>query len=73
MKRKKLIDPSAFVLQSDLYIYEQFPYSTGWHHQIPSHIKEWFEILDTSAFGSMSRYLLKWQDAMRPFKELFQD
>lgn len=71
MKRKNLIDPSAYILKSDVFIYEQFPYNTGWYHQMPMPHQTHFEILDTSAFGSMSRYMHKWEQVMIPYKDLF--
>lgn len=71
MKKKNLLDPSAYILKSDIFIYEQYPYNTSWYHRLPGSIKEHFEILDTSAFGSMSRYITKWEQVMKPYKELF--
>ncbi|MBI3508331.1 MAG: hypothetical protein HY069_01660 [Chlamydiia bacterium] len=71
MKQKNLIDFSAYILQRDVYIYEQFPYNMGWYNQLPKSMQGHFEILDTAAFGNISRYLSRWEAAMVPYHSLF--
>ena len=73
MKRKSLIGASAYIVNTDSYIYEQYPYNTSWYYQLAPEARIYFEILDTSAFGSFSRYLSKWEQSIPLFKELFRE
>lgn len=68
LKMEKLIDPSAYLLQSDTYIYEQGP-----RFQIESLLpneKPFFEMLNTSHFNRILQYAAKWKTALKPYKEL---
>ncbi len=68
LKRAQLIDPSAYLLQSDTYIYEQ-----GARFQIgqlsPSE-QSFFEMLDTSHFNRILQYTAKWKTVLKPYTEL---
>jgi phytoene dehydrogenase-like protein len=70
LKKKEFVDPSAYVLQSEVYLYEQFPYDVKWLQWLPEPARSAFEILDTSAFGSIARYLPRWEMILKPYAEM---
>ncbi|HSX25693.1 MAG TPA: FAD/NAD(P)-binding protein [Chlamydiales bacterium] len=62
LKKRELLDPSAYILTSESYIYEQGHGSQQKHSAI-------FETINTGHFQSLSNYIAKWKQVLKPFKE----
>ncbi len=64
-KNKGLLSENAKILASDTYVYQQAYSNTTPLLQLGGSL---IEMLDTSSFGSMTRYFNKWKQAMVPLK-----
>lgn len=67
LKKRKLLDPSAYILKSELYTYEL---CSGAITGIPPQLQPYFEMINASSFGSMSSYIHKWKKALKPYREI---
>ena len=68
LKKAKLVDPNAYILKTDTYIYEQGPYfQIG---RLPPAHHAFFEQLNTSHFNIIARYAPKWETLLKPYAEL---
>ena len=66
LKKQKLIDPSAYILKTEPYIYEQWPSNSFGKYQ------PYIETLHTHDFRSMSHYFAKWKEVLKPYAEINQ-
>jgi hypothetical protein len=67
LKRANLIDPGAYLLKAEPYVYEQgppFPMS-----QLRENQKMFFEMLNTSHFNVIANYMPKWSKILPPYRE----
>ncbi len=67
LKSKKLIDPSAYLIKAETYIYE-----TGAFHQgliAKMGAQEIVEILQTGHIEGLAKFIPKWKQALKPFKD----
>lgn len=68
LKRIKLVDPNAYLLTSDTYIYEQGPrFQIG---LLSPNQQAFFEMLNTSHFNRILNYIPKWKTILKPYEEL---
>jgi len=67
LKRGNLIDPGAYLLKSESYIYEQGPYFQLGHLSPQQQV--FFEMLNTSHFNVIGSYAPKWKQALPPYRE----
>lgn len=64
---KNLLGPSAYILKSETCLYEQ---SASYHtpyHQLSPQAQSLFEILNTGHFQSLSVYIPKWKQVLKPY------
>jgi len=67
LKKKNLVDSSAYILTAEPYIYEQWPSNPP--NLFPGQ-QQFFENLTTHSFQSMSSYIEKWKQVLKPYKEV---
>lgn len=68
LKRVKLLDATAYLLQFDTYIYEQGPhFQLG---RLPPNQQAFFEVMNTSHFNRILQYASKWKTILKPYAEL---
>ncbi|HEX2583183.1 MAG TPA: hypothetical protein VHL30_03610 [Chlamydiales bacterium] len=65
LKNRNLVDPSAYILKSEPYVYEQWPV----HTCNPENDKPYFETLPTQDFRSMVQFFTRWKQALKPYAE----
>lgn len=65
LKEKNLVDPSAYLLRSESYIFEA-TYGSVNFHQLSPQERSYFEVLDTGSLAGMSSYLAKWKQVFKP-------
>ncbi len=68
LKKFQLIDPSAEILQTGNYIYEQAIFNK---EQMLIKNSALIEFIQTGHIGMISVHFTKWKQAMRPWKEIF--
>ena len=68
LQQKRLVDPDAYLLQNDIYIYTQPP-SFQLNHLPPAE-QTFFELIQTSLLNRMSDHIPKWKNILKPYKEL---
>jgi hypothetical protein len=66
LKKRKLVDPSAYILKSEGYVYEL---SYGSRGGIQAQFAPYFEMLNTGSFAGMSSYIAKWKQALPKFSD----
>lgn len=67
LKKKNLVEPSAYILKVEPLIYE----TAYFREAIPSHWKPFFEMINASSFNAMCSYIGKWKSALKPYREIF--
>lgn len=67
LKKSKLVDPSAYILKSEPYIYEAGSFHQGLISQMGA--QGIIEVLQTGHFQSLSTYVPKWKQVLRPFNQ----
>jgi hypothetical protein len=70
MKEKKLLDPSAYILKQDTYIYEAGSFNQTQISQLGA--KDLVEILQTGHINGLTNYISKWKSVMKPYKDSFK-
>lgn len=68
LKKRKLIDPSAYILRSDLHIYQL---RAGNPPTIPLAHQPYFEKLNTSNITNMTNSVERWKKALPQYVDLF--
>ncbi len=64
IKKENLLDPGAYILQSDRYIYESGSLNQS---QIP--FKDVVQILQTGHFNNLNQHIAKWKTVLKPYRE----
>ena len=64
--QRNLVDPSAYILKSEPYIYEQWPSGSCNAH---GSYQSYFQTLQTYDFRSMTNYFTKWKQVLKPYAE----
>jgi len=64
MKEKELIDPSAYILKAESYIYESGSLNRALLKDTVA--EEIFEVLQTSNIQSLTNYIEKWKEVLKP-------
>lgn len=67
LKKRDLIDPSAYLLKMESYIYEL---DSIIPNNIPVPFKPFFELIHASSFSNMSNYISRWKEVLRPYREI---
>lgn len=70
MKSSKLVDPSAYILKAEPYIYEAGAFHQGLISQMGA--QGIIEVLQTGHFQSLSTYMPKWKQVLKPYKQALQ-
>jgi hypothetical protein len=68
LKTHHFLSPSAQLLSSDSFIYEQYYANQDWIQETPN-ASALFEILQSSHIINLSRYLSKWKEVLKPYEE----
>jgi hypothetical protein len=64
LKEKKLVDEAAYIVKSDICIYEQWP---SYSHSVYKTYPDYFEILDTHNLINIMKYVPRWKEALSPY------
>ncbi len=67
LKNKRLVGESAYILKAEPYIYEQGPYTHQSLRQLSSQGQKLFETINTGHFQSLSTYVQKWKQVLKPY------
>ena len=67
LKAKKLIGESAYILRSEPYIYEQGPNTHQTLRSLNGQGQKLFETINTGHFQSLSTYVQKWKQVLKPY------
>jgi hypothetical protein len=67
LKKSKLVDPSAYILKSEPYIYEAGSFHQGLISQMGA--QGIIEVLQTGHFQSLATYIPKWKQALKPYNQ----
>lgn len=67
LKSRNLLDPSAYLLRSESYIYEV---GHGMAGGVSNQFQPYFELLNTGSFAGMSSYLPKWKKILPHYNEV---
>ena len=67
LKKANLINPAAYLLKVESYVYEQGPYFQTGH--LTQSQKPFFEVLNTSHFNIIGTYAQKWRLILPPYRE----
>ncbi|HEX4839000.1 MAG TPA: FAD/NAD(P)-binding protein [Rhabdochlamydiaceae bacterium] len=70
LKKQKLIDENAKLLQTENYIYKQVAFNQTGLHKLGPKAKEMFEIINTSHIGNLALSIDKWKKVMKPWKDI---
>ncbi len=65
LKESKLVDPSAYILTTEPYIYEAGTFHQGLISQMGA--QNIIEMLQTGHFRSLSNYVPKWKTVLKPY------
>jgi hypothetical protein len=69
LKKGKWLDASAYILKSEPYIYETGAFHQGLIAQIGA--QGIIELLQTGHFQTLSTYVPKWKQALKPINQVF--
>jgi hypothetical protein len=69
LKKRNLIDPAAYILTSETYIYEQWPSNSC---RTSGEYQPYFETLQTFDFRSMTNQFTRWREVLKPFNEVIR-
>ena len=67
LKSRNPIDKSAYILKEEARIYESYYLNQSMIHQMNA--GEFFEVLNTGHFQSLSTYIAKWKQVLKPYAE----
>lgn len=67
IKSKNLLDPAAYILMSEPYIYETGAFHQGIVSQMGA--QDIVEVLQTGHFQNLSNYIPKWKQYLKPYNE----
>ncbi len=67
LKLASLIDPGAYLLKAEPYVYEQGPPFPM--NQLSQNLKMFFEMLNASHFNAIASYMPKWKMILPPYVE----
>lgn len=67
LKKANLIDPGAYLLKAESYVYEQGPYFQMGH--LNQSQQSFFEVLNTPHFNVIGNYAPKWKMKLPPYVE----
>lgn len=67
LKTNNLIDPGAYILKSEPYIYEAGTFHQGLISQMGA--EDIIEFLQTGHFQGLSNYISKWKQVLKPYSE----
>jgi len=67
LKKANLIDPGAYLLKAEQYVYEQGPPFPM--NQLSQNLKMFFEMLNASHFSALGSYMTKWKMIIPPYIE----
>lgn len=67
LKTQKLVDPAAYILKSEPYIYETGSFHQGLISQMGA--QGIVEILQTGHFQTLATYIPKWKQVLKPYRE----
>ncbi len=70
LKNKNLVDRSAYILKEESRIYEASYLNQSMIQQMNA--GEFFEVLNTGHFQSLSTYIAKWKQVLKPFENAIQ-
>lgn|GEM_PF-1053999 len=70
LKKQKLIDENAKLLQTENYIYKQVAFNQTALHKLGPKAKEMVEVINTSHIGNLVLSIDKWKNVMKPWKEV---
>ncbi len=68
LKKSNLIDPGAYILETQTYIYESGAFHQGLIMTMGA--QEIIEVIQTGHFQSLSTYIPKWEMVLKPFHEI---
>jgi hypothetical protein len=71
-KKYRLVDPSAYILKTETYIYKQTPFNQLMLHKLGKEAQSIFEILDSGGILNLAKYIDKWKTAMKPWNEAME-
>jgi hypothetical protein len=63
LKQSDLVDKSAYLLQVEPYVYEQYPHFSL--NKLAPEQKEFFDMLDTSHFNMIGTYAPRWKQLLK--------
>ncbi len=72
LKKQKLIDADAKLLQMENYIYKQVALNQNALHRLGPQAQAIFEIINTGHITNLSNYIDKWKKVMKPWNETLQ-
>lgn len=67
LKAQNLVDSSAYILDTDTYIYHSGVFHYGSIRN--EHAKELVELLQTGHIQNLSNYISKWEKVLKPYQE----
>lgn len=69
LKKLQLLDESAYLLRSEVFIYEAGKLNSTLIAQLKA--EEIVEVLQTGTFQSLTNYTERWKQALKPYHEIF--
>lgn len=70
LKKLQLLSSNALLIDSESYIFEQAHLNKSYRNRLQTKSSDLVEILDTKYLRSMSSYLHKWKQVMKPWNEI---
>lgn len=67
LKKRQWVDPSAYILKAESYIYEAGALHQGIIAQMGA--QEMIDLLQTGHFQSLSSYIPKWKQVLKPYRQ----
>ena len=67
LKKANLVDPGAYLLKAEPYVYEQGPPLPM--HQLSQNQRMFFEMLGSSPFNVLATHMPKWKMTIPPYIE----
>ena len=73
LKKKNLIDSSASLLCTETCAFEQWPSNSIRIKNFPPSYQEFFELIETFHISRMTKFIPKWESALKPYSEMVRE
>lgn len=70
LRKQKLIDENAKLIQTENYIYKQVAFNQTALHKLGPKAQKMFEIINTGHITNLANSIDKWKTGMKPWKEI---